>query len=773
MHKMYVPLMISLAFLLSHKPLWAQEEASQDSSQSEKARTKDDQLRQIQIDKAKLNMELAKKLMEKKEDELTNLRDMLQEANNIVTVQEVNRAEEEYERARAAYEDAKLNLQNVELDSLKTAWHITILATRRYEARDGREMFSITLKNSSMPVKLVESSKVLDREVIISAQIDDIFVSIKEQGEFSLQGAIVAIPYEVRIPSLKEGEEKTLEFELVKDEVQDVVVSLKYLDIEEDRNIHLKQEEPYISVLSARRYKDEDRRRLELVLKYGAVLGHAPVQSDQDGGNDELVPPSTEGTTYSAAQEINNVYVSIQDEQAAIIGVPYEIRIPNLKDQQSKTLDFELRRNVDSIIVSLRYLEKVYPYKIHLEEDTRHISVISAKKYRVDNQIMVDLRLKNTSTTESMPVNATPEEIAAANEIRSIFVSLKDIDPTNAAQPTNIAQPYEQKIPLLGYNDETNLTFQLQKDVDSIMIALKYPDLAEADNRLVYLQKESEEDVVNVSSLQFSQEGNLGSPVTYDLTLDRLAETENTFQLRVINLLNRLSFEFQDAESQSRMSQVKFTQAQSKRDLSLIVYLPEELEASYLDETLEFYVAVIDEAEARQLDGVNNRLSLSSEQIAQIKGGVERFELIPKGVPEIELFIPNAYHTIKMGEQISMTLKLRNIGTRDLVDIRMVIDVYTDWKYVVEPEVVSGLLRNEETEIRLTLIPSSDVGVGEYEAKVNAELTVDNRHFEAREKTVRVHIQSKTRLSVTTILFGLLLLLVIGIAIVTVRISRR
>ena len=739
------------------------------ASPSEKARTKDDQLRQIQIDKAKL--ELAKKLMEKKEDELTNLRDMLQEANNIVTVQEVNRAEEEYERAKAAYEDAKLNLQNVELGSLKTAWHITILGTRRYEARDGREMFSITLKNSSLPVKLEESSKVLGREVIISAQIDDIFISIKDQGEFSGQAAIVAIPYEVRIPSLKEGERKTLEFELVKDEVQDVVVSLKYLDIEEDRNIHLKQEEPYISVLSARRYKDEDRRRLEIILKYGAVLERSEAQSDSSRSDEEMPVPSENG--YNIAQEINNVYVSIQDDNGSIIGVPYEIRIPNLKDQQSKTLDFELRRNVDNIIVNLRYLEKVYPYKIHLEEDTRHISVISAKKFRVDNQIWVTIRLKNTSTTESMPVNATPEEIAAANEIRSIFVSLKDIDPTNAAQPTNIAQPYEQKIPLLGYNDETDLTFQLQKDVDSIMIALKYPDLVETDNRLVYLQKESEEDVVNVSSLQFSQEGNLGSPVTFDLTLDRLAETENTFQLRVINLLNRLSFEFQDAESQSRMSQVKFTQAQSKRDLSLIVYLPEELDASYLDGTLEFYVAVIDEAEARQLGGVNNRLSLSPDQIAQIKGGVERFELIPKGVPEIELFIPNAYHTIKMGEQIDMTLKLRNIGTRDLVDIRMTVDVYTDWKYVVEPEVVAALLRNEEAEIRLTLIPSPEVGVGEYEAKVNAELTVDNRHFEAREKTVRVHIQSKTQLSVTTLLFGALILLVIGIAIVTVRISRR
>ncbi len=764
-------LLASLMFLSSHEPLCSQAVDSQAASQPENARTKDDQLRQIQIDKAKLDMDLAKKLMEKKEDELKNLKNMLQEANNIVTVLEVNRAEEEYERAKAVYEGAKLDLQNVELDSLKAAWHITILGTRRYEARDGREMFSITLKNSSLPVTLEESSRVLERDVIISAQIDDIYVSIKDQGDFGRQGAIVAIPYEVRIPSLKESEEKTLEFELVKDEVQDVVVSLKYLDIEEDRNIHLKQEEPYISVLSARRYKEGDRRRLEIVLKYGAVLERSVPQSNRYIGNPPAAPD--EGATYGTKQEINNVYVSIKDEKEAIIGVPYEIRIPNLKDQQSKTLDFELRRNVDSIIVSLRYLEQTYPYKIHLEEDTRHISITSAKKYRENNQIMVTIRLKNTSTTESMPADATPEEIAAANEIRSIFVSLKDIDSTNAAQSTNIAQPYEQKIPLLGYNDEVDLTFQLQKDVDSIMIALKYPDLVETDNRLVYLQKESEEDVVNVSSLQFSQEGNLGSRVTYDLTLDRLAETENTFQLRIINLLNSLTFEFQDRESQSRVSQVKFTQAQSKRDLSLTVYLREEIDASYLDGTLEFYVAVIDANEAQQLGGVNNRLELSPEQISRIKGGVERFELIPKGVPEIELFIPSSYHTIKIGEQIDMTLTLRNIGTRDLVDIRMVVDVYTDWDSVVEPEVVAKLVRNEETEVHLTLIPSPDVGVGEYEAKVNAELTVDNRHVEAREKTVRVHIQSQPRLSVTTILFGVLVLLVIGIAIVTVRLSRR
>lgn len=752
-------LLSALGMLLPIQIPRAYAEETQPVSDENRAKTKEEQSRQIQIETKRLEMELKEQLMKKKLVELENLKAMMMEANNIVTVSQVNKAEEDYETAVSEYEQAKLTLQDTELNSLKDEWHITVENTNLYESVDGRELFSITLRNSSSPVTLVESSKVLGREIIISAQIDDIFVSIKEQEGYGASGAIIAEPYEQRIETLKEGEAVTLEFELIKEDVRDVVVELTYSGETDNKNIHLKQEDPYISVVSARRYKKGDRRRLEVVLTYGAI-------------KDEIKETdTTDATDYSngaTAQEINNIYVSIRDETDAIIGFPYEYRISSLKDGQETTLDFELRRNVDSLTVHILYLDKPYPKKIHLEEDTRHISILSAKKFRVDNQMMVTLQLKNTSTTEAMPSNATPEEIAAANEIRSIYVSLLDV-----TDDTNIVKPYETKIPVLGYNEIKELTFQLQKDVESLKVSLKYPELPEPDIRLIYLQKESALDVVNVSSLRFSQEGNLGSSVTYDLTLDRLAETENTFQLRVINLLNRLSFEFQDPETKSRQSQVKFTQEQSKRSLSLIVYLPEELDASYLDSTLEFYVAVLDETEANELGGVNNRLDLSADRIAGIQGGVERFELIPKGVPEIEVFVPNAFQTIKIGEEVNMTATLKNIGTRDLVDIRMIIDVNTDWKYTVIPEVIGTLERNEETEIQLTLSPPADIGVGEYQAKLNAEVTVDNRKFEARDRSITVQIESQTQMSVTTLLFGALILLMIAIVVVTIRISRR
>ncbi len=713
-------------------------------------KTKDEQSRHIRIQTERLKMELAEKLMKKKQADLENLKAMMMEANNIVTVSEVNRAEEAYERAADAYEQAKLMLQQTELDSLQDEWHITVEQTSLYESDDGRAVFSIVLRNSSAPVKLIESSKVLGQDIIISAQIDDIFVTIKEQEGFGTGGAIITEPYEQRIETLKEGEAVTLEFELIKENVRDVVVALKYAGDVDEKNIHLKQEDPYISVVSAKRYKQGDRRRLAVVLTYGAMQTKA------------------EDTGTNTAQEINNVYVSIKDETAAIIGFPYEHRIPTLKDGQEERLDFELRRNVASLTVSLKYLDREIPYKIHLEEDTRHISILSAKKFRVDNQMMVTIQLQNTSTTETMAADATPEEIAAANEIRGIYVSLLDV-----TDDTNIVKPYEEKIPVLGYNETSELTFQLQKDVESLKVSLNYPELPEPETRLIYLQKESAQDVVNVSSLRFSQEGNLGSSVTYDLTLDRLAETENTFQLRVINLLNRLSFEFQDPETRSRQSQVKFTQEQSKRNLALIVYLPEELDAAYLDKTLEFYVAVLDETEAAQLGSTTNRLELAPERITAIQGGVERFELIPKGVPEIEVFVPNAFQTIEMGETVAMTATLKNVGTRDLVDVRMRVDVNTDWKYTVLPETINALERNAEMEIQLTLNPPEDIEVGEYQAKLNAEVTVDNRKFEARDRSITVFIEARPQMSVTTLLFAALILLMVAIVIVTIRVSRR
>ena len=93
----------------------------------------------------------------------------------------------------AEYEQAKLTLQKVEArtrskmngtspSKIRICMNL-LTVERRFQSHCG---------TVHRLVILVESSKVLGREIIISAQIDDIFVSIKEQEGYGTSGAIIA-----------------------------------------------------------------------------------------------------------------------------------------------------------------------------------------------------------------------------------------------------------------------------------------------------------------------------------------------------------------------------------------------------------------------------------------------------------------------------------------------------------------------------------------------------------------------------------------------------
>ncbi|MBD3182162.1 hypothetical protein GF312_07715 [Candidatus Poribacteria bacterium] len=121
-----------------------------------------------------------------------------------------------------------------------------------------------------------------------------------------------------------------------------------------------------------------------------------------------------------------------------------------------------------------------------------------------------------------------------------------------------------------------------------------------------------------------------------------------------------------------------------------------------------------------------------------------------------------------------MLISLKNTGTRDLSDIRITTELPSNrWKSEIQPDIVRSLNRQEEKEVNITIIPPDDVSVGDTEVQILSECEVDNREIEAPEKNVRIHITGKTNITGSIILIGFLILLVVGIAILTVRLSRR
>ena len=757
--------------------LWADEAQSQATeetveAQKKTSKTKEERLRELKLEEAEITLRQKELMMKEKQADYENINALYK--NRLVTVQELNDAKKDRDEAELAYEQAKLNLQMGELESLKAAWHITIKETKvKDEVTDEgiKKMIFLTLVNTSEQVRLERTQRMINDGIIapvdteVSPEINDIYVSIKE-GE-----NIISNPYEQYIPSLKLNEPKTLEFELIKD-VEDVVVSMRYEQQEDKRNIHLKKVEPHITVIQAIKYYNEaDKRMLRVKLRNSAAE-----ETNTASAADAASP--VDSVKEESLNDINNILVSIKDELKSIIGKPYEIKIPVLKYKEEKAYTFELKKDVNSVIISMNYLKKEHENTIYLEPDTRHVSIKRAEVRMLPDApyIQADRRgkrevtveLVNESESEGLPSAEELKDIEgssidATREIRNVYVSLKD-------QGVVVADPIEKRIPRLEYMKSEVLTFDLQKDVLEITVALSYLNRKEEQN--VYLKKLSPEDVVTIKSVGFAQERVLGSNVEYDLTLQRLAETEQIFKLRVINLSDQFTYRFNDPQANTRVTQVKFTHDQAERKLSLRLYLPQEMDLSLLDQPQNFYAAVLSEEEDAKYG--SGRLVMNSEELKQFRGGRVALELTPKGRAEFELFAQSLYFPIKKGESMTTLVTLKNEGTRNLENIRITIDLPSnEWNATIDPELVKKLDRQQQMDIQILITPPLDAVVGANELKLKAECEVDNIIVEASPKNIRIEISSRANILGTSILIGALILLVVGIAVLTIKLSRR
>ena len=105
--------------------------------------------------------------------------------------------------------------------------------------------------------------------------------------------------------------------------------------------------------------------------------------------------------------------------------------------------------------------------------------------------------------------------------------------------------------------------------------------------------------------MQFSQEGDLNSRVRYDLILKRLAEDEKTFRLAVVNLPREIDFAFLDPATNASLTQLKFSEEVTRQQLELELQIPEKLSRHFVDQTVEFYVFVTEQAGTLEVGGVH------------------------------------------------------------------------------------------------------------------------------------------------------------------------
>ncbi len=402
-----------------------------------------------------------------------------------------------------------------------------------------------------------------------------------------------------------------------------------------------------------------------------------------------------------------------------------------------------------------------------------YIIVEKAVKYQTrtgERRVKVTLRSTMEGNQEYLDQFAQHFDIFSP-EMRSgktynIFASLINIE-----DKTIIGSPYEVRIPTLDLGKAVEVDFGLLRDVESLQISLNYG--GRTDQKNIYLEKDSGMNLVDISCVQFSQEADLGSQTTYDLTLERFSDTNDVYTLAVAGLPRQVSYDFTDTETNARLSQIRFAQGVNTKRIALRVYLPDRTdEAVVIDQPLAFTALALSNAEQDRLEETD-LATLSRTQLEDIRAGKARMELLPRGVGRIEVRATTLYHEITPGDSVAMNITVRNSGSRRLDNIRITTDNPLHWRSTVTPDLIRSLDPEREETVRLVCLPPSDAGVGAQEVKIRTEAMANNRSVQTEDKTVRIQVQAKTPVLWTAMLVILLIGLVTGIVVFGIKISRR
>lgn len=466
------------------------------------------------------------------------------------------------------------------------------------------------------------------------------------------------------------------------------------------------------------------------------------------------------------------------------------IKLLRLKSSQlqleQKKADFERALNLkeDGLISEAEfsltrtfYLQAQVDYQqalISFMGSEARISVVRAVKYqdRAGKKfVRVGLRYSSKELKEMAKLNISAEDLFPLDFMKEI----KDVHVSLLSEGKIISDPYERTAASMPLETEREVTFQLLRDVENLDISVSYSGKTEVT--AVYLQKGVSANMVTVNSAQFSQEADLESTATYDLSLEKFSGEANVFKLEAVNLPPQITYEFSDLQTGARLSQIKFSEGVTSLKLSLKLYLPKNPDSRVvLDKPLEFHVLALDNEQTmklREIEADGGDGIVTAEEIESLKAGGAKLELIPRGVPRVEVQALNLYHEIRVGESVVMDVTIKNTGTRKLNNVRVFSDLPLNWRVEITPDLIGELDQNKDEVVRIRFIPPADVSVGDYEPKIRTDSIADNRRVESQDKIVRIHVGSKTNVLGIGALVLLLVGLLVGIVVFGIKLTRR
>lgn len=403
--------------------------------------------------------------------------------------------------------------------------------------------------------------------------------------------------------------------------------------------------------------------------------------------------------------------------------------------------------------------------------EDQYVSVDKAVKYqKTDGSKRVALTLRNTSGGAEFEKLVEVEDALfralQPDVVNDIYVSLLNND------GAIISQPYEFKIEKLKYGYPQKIDFELLQDVDMVTVNIVFSNGKQRSPK-IYLQKDNSANRVIFQSMQFAQEVELGGSATFDLNLELFSGLENTFRLEVVNLPRSINRYFQDATTNARLSQIKFSERSNSRSAQLKVFLPERpTENVKIDTSLAFYVVAV----PRNFKGdfLSKRDKIwTAEELLKLNIGFSKLEINPRGIGKLLVRAQQLFFNSTGSKAVEATIEITNEGSRPLNNVQIETDLPFSWRKSIEPQVIPFLEIGEEQVVKLTFLPPEDISPGRYEIRVRTRSLSDDQPVDGEDKNLTIEIATEANILGTLSLVFLIVVVIAGMVIFGIRLTRR
>jgi hypothetical protein len=395
-----------------------------------------------------------------------------------------------------------------------------------------------------------------------------------------------------------------------------------------------------------------------------------------------------------------------------------------------------------------------------------HVTVVSGVKWRTSSgqvrvRVVVGYQARSSEWSERLELmlRELPRDVrlpAALDELHDVYVSLAD-------EGFAIGRPYEVFVPVLKSGAQTSCEFDLLKNTDLVTVVVRHTRGVE--ERKLLLDRETSGNSVSLRSTSFSQVAELGGQATFDLEIERYTDAGGQFSLEVEGLPGGIRGEFVEPESGAKITQVRFEESSTVRKVNLVLFLPEVAgDGIELEEAIGFDVVTL----FRDAGG----LALSGSDARRPVGRIA-LQVVPRGMGQLVVVTQNFFRQAVAGEQFAMPFIVKNDGSAQLDNLRIVLKGPELWEVAPNPAVVGSVGIGEEVPITLGITVPERAEPGDYLVRVESRAETLGRAEAGETVTARIQVVAPPRVLLTAGVVLAVLIVGGGILYLGVRFVRR